>query len=390
MNPLVPACLSVAVLAWSAQAPPAKTAEKTPQEAAFEAVFTETAQAAAKAFAEDRPIPHLALPKEAAVWARYAGQIDNYSVLSAQMSYIQAGREDKDSAEDFEVMIRHVARKIKVDEDGAVALYGERLRLAAAQGGGAPQMALRAGLIAEILGTQKVSPARHKELAVKLEKTRQALLRNLRDTGSTASATAVERNWVSKRYKDPVTIESVLPQVQPVPLRIKDVPGAEPPQVLKSESIFAYLDWSKAKTMAREVWENAKGFTGYCYAFVKDALDAVLPSGWRRHIGQSSAYQFASSLNRNPKLFDKLKLRKIDPNTLPDGIPPVGSIIVYGPGMCGFSPKHGHIEIVVATQPPRACSDGCMNITPARLRCIKTYSPRDWVNVYVPVRTPAS
>ena len=336
------------------------------------------------------PIPHLDLPKDPAVWARWAGQIENYAVLSAQMSYIQAGREEKDTPQDFELMIRHVARKIKVDEDGAAALYGERLRLAGAQGGGAPQLALRAGLIAELLGTQKVPAGMQKELAAKLEKTRQALLRNLRDTGSTANATAVERSWIGKKYKDPVTIDSVLPQVQPVPLRIQDVPGTEPPDVLKGEGIFAYLDWNRAKTMAREVWEGAKGFTGYCYAFVKDALDAVLPSGWRRYVGQSSAYQFASSLNRDPKLFDKLKLRKIDPNTLPDGIPPVGAVIVYGRGMCGFSPEHGHIEIVVATQPPRACSDGCMNITPARLSCIKRNSPRGSVNVYVPVRTPGS
>ena len=388
MNPLILAFFSACILAWSAQTPAAKPAEKTPQEAAFEAAFTQTVTAAAKAFAEDQPIPHLALPTDAAVWSRYAGELDSYAVLSAQMSYIQARREPKDSPEAFTAMIRHVARKVHVDEDGAVMLYGDRTRDAAAQGGGIAQIALRAGLIAEILNTKKVSPTMQKELAAKLEKTRQALLRNLRDDGSSASANAVEKSWITHQYRDPVTIDSVLPQVQPVIFKIKDVPGSEPPRVLKSESIFAYLDWDKAKTMAREVWDNAKGFTGYCYAYVKDALDAVLPKGWRSQVGQSSAYQFASSLNRNPKLFDKLKLRKIDPNTIPDGIPPVGAIIVYGRGMCGFSPEHGHIEIVVATQPPRACSDGCMNITASRLSCIKRYSSRNWVNVYVPVRTP--
>ena len=158
--------------------------------------------------------------------------------------------------------------------------------------------------------------------------------------------------------------------------------------VLKGENIFSYLDWNKAKELAQEAWDGAKRFTGHCYAYVKDALDNVLPDGWRSEVGQASAFQFANSINKNPKLFDRLKLRKIDPSTLPDGIPPVGAIIVYGRGMCGFSRAHGHIEIVVSSKPPKACSDGGEDIPPSRSKCIQKYSPKNWVNVYVPVRTP--
>jgi hypothetical protein len=166
-------------------------------------------------------------------------------------------------------------------------------------------------------------------------------------------------------------------------------PPAEPPLVLKDKSILTYLDWNKAKELAHDVWENAKGFTGYCYAAVKDSLDTILPKGWRSQVGPSSAYQFANSLNQNPKLFDKLKLRKIDPKTLPDNKFPVGAIIVYGRGMCGFSAEHGHIEIVVSVDPPKACSDGCEGIPAGRLQCIEKYSTKGWVNVYEPVRSLA-
>ena len=107
-------------------------------------------------------------------------------------------------------------------------------------------------------------------------------------------------------------------------------------------------------------------------------------------MGGASAYQFAKSINRNPKLFDKLKLRKIDPGSLPGGVLPIGSIIVYGRGQCGFSAAHGHIEIVVSSNPPKACSDGCMSVTPNRLKCITKNSPKGYVNVYVPARETAN
>jgi hypothetical protein len=167
-------------------------------------------------------------------------------------------------------------------------------------------------------------------------------------------------------------------------------PPADASSVLKDQGILAYLDGDKAQELAHKVWEKARGFTGYCYAAVKNALDDVLPKGWRSQVGAASAYQFANSLNQNPKLFDKLKLRKIDPNTLPDQRLPVGAIIVYGRGMCGFNAEHGHIEIVVSSDPPKACSDGCEGIPASRLQCIDKNSAGGGVSVYEPVRSPGS
>ena len=183
----------------------------------------------------------------------------------------------------------------------------------------------------------------------------------------------------------PAHAPQTAPAAQPS-LKVKAPPAAKPAARAKPD-LRACIDPQNATKLARYVWNHAVGFTHRCYAFVYRAVKDVL--GWDRRIPPGSAYQFAKSLNGNPKLMDKLKLRKIDPRTLPGGVPPVGAIVVYGRGMCGFSRKHGHIEIVVSNKPPQACSDGCMPMTSSRLRCIQTNSPKGFISVYVPVRSPA-
>jgi hypothetical protein len=156
-----------------------------------------------------------------------------------------------------------------------------------------------------------------------------------------------------------------------------------------SKSIFPDIDWDKAKQLAHAALEGARSFLGRCLHFVNAALDKILPAGWRGYFGPlGSAYQFASALNHDPKLLDKIKMTKLDFETLPDEVLPIGSVIVYDPGMCGLSPEHGHIEVVVSQKPLRACSDGCMDIT-KRLGCIKN-SPKGKINIYMPVRSPAA
>ncbi|MDD4952909.1 MAG: hypothetical protein PHV85_10200 [Desulfovibrionaceae bacterium] len=214
--------------------------------------------------------------------------------------------------------------------------------------------------------------------------------------GLAADSQSLDRLFDNAGFARPETMPQPLAPITQAPtaalpqagLKTSQPPAAEAPEP-PSEGILSYLDVSKAKKLAQSIWSKAKGFSGYCYAAVKEGLDKILPSGWRSQVGPASAYQFATSLNRNPKLFDKLKLRKLDPAALSDRKLPVGAIIVYGRGMCGFSPKHGHIEVVVSENPPKACSDGCMGIPSSRFDCIKKNSPRNWVNVYVPVRSPA-
>lgn len=87
--------------------------------------------------------------------------------------------------------------------------------------------------------------------------------------------------------------------------------------------------------------------------------------------------------SRNPALFNKLKIRRIDPHIRPL---PIGGIIVWERGQCGYSEDHGHIEIVVSQKPPSASSDGCR---PVLLDCLDKAADKGGVNVYVPVRSPA-
>ncbi|MBI5883845.1 MAG: hypothetical protein HZB91_12170 [Elusimicrobia bacterium] len=74
---------------------------------------------------------------------------------------------------------------------------------------------------------------------------------------------------------------------------------------------------------------------------------------------------------------------------LPGGLPPIGAIVVYGRSQCGFSPAHGHIEIVVSQNPPKACSDGYTDMDKGRLTCIRKKGKTGAVSVYIPVNDAA-
>jgi hypothetical protein len=99
---------------------------------------------------------------------------------------------------------------------------------------------------------------------------------------------------------------------------------------------------------------------GHCYRYVKNALEASgIPI--RRYLDPSeelSAYSFARWAKSSPR---ELAAANLAPLADPDmNDLPLGSVIVWGRGVCGYSPQHGHIEIVVAKD--RACSDFCGRI----------------------------
>ncbi|MBI5209381.1 MAG: hypothetical protein HY927_05340 [Elusimicrobia bacterium] len=181
--------------------------------------------------------------------------------------------------------------------------------------------------------------------------------------------------------QDPV-FNAASPRTRPEQAATPPAPG--------SGGVLDFLDWDRAKKLAASALRNARTFVGLCYGYVQKSLNSILPAGWRGEVRQASAYQFASSLNANPKLFDKLKLRRLPVEELGGGLPPVGSIVVYGRGQCGFSPEHGHIEIVVSHDPPKVCSDGCTALTPGRLMCIRKGGAKGGVNVYIPAREKLS
>lgn len=111
---------------------------------------------------------------------------------------------------------------------------------------------------------------------------------------------------------------------------------------------------------------------GRCYEFVWSALRSVL--GWQIEdlpVPATSAYQFGDWVDAHPQSARSglaLARWKGSARTAP-----VGSVLVWNPGQCGYSSEHGHIEIKVSTD--TACSDFCQAYT-------KCSEPR----VYAPVR----
>ncbi len=121
-------------------------------------------------------------------------------------------------------------------------------------------------------------------------------------------------------------------------------------------------------------WGASRNTTGSCYEYALYALeDSGVIRGrkagqdWRSFYSSISLdYLSAKNFGRwgtaNPKAMERVfGLGKIptpaDPKTIP-----AGAVIVYEPGTCGFSAKHGHIEI--AQGDGTACSDHCQALYP--------------------------
>ena len=392
VSPLLLAVLLTAAAAapQAKHRPPAKSPQPAPQASAVEQGFPRTLEEASKAFLAKQALPTLSLPADPGYAERHKAAIEGYAELSARAAYVQAGRPEADDLATFHAFVRKVAKDLKADPEQSVAIYGYLVR-----GAGAPPMdptvekAVRAEFLADLLSEPKLPPEQQKRLAQSLERARLSLGQSLSADDESIEPGSVINGWVTQNQSEARPSQSGPRRVTGPSMRMV-VPPDMSQAPAQAGSVLAYLDWPRAKALAAEAWENAKRFTGKCYHYVKDALDSILPSGWRSDVGQNSAFQFAKSLNSDPRLFDKLKLRRVSAQDLPGGVPPIGSIIVYGANQCGFNRKHGHIEIVVSQNPAKACSDGCADIDQRRLNCIQNSGQSGAVNVYVPVRGLAS
>lgn len=356
-------------------------------------LFAKGVRDAERAFASGLPLPEVREPRTPEEKQRYGRQFDNFETLIAQAGYIQSGRGPQDDPDTWNAMVLQVAGKLNLDSETALKLYGSLRRPGTGPGGegDTAEAGLRAGLIAEVLENPQLRVSSHRDLAQKLERTRRRLMTDLMDDGSAAAPAAARADRIIARrttYGDARDLGNIPPQVRPLSFKPADVPPTENGGF--AGKVLAFLDTQRAHELADAVARRASGFRGRCYAFVKAGLKKILPSGWYGWLyeDQGSAYKFTENLRENPKMLDKLKLRKLSAEDIPDGVPPVGSIIVYGRGVCGFNPRHGHIEVSVGGDPPRYCSDGCTRDD--RHRCIKAnLGVKDRVNVYVPVTDEA-
>lgn len=128
---------------------------------------------------------------------------------------------------------------------------------------------------------------------------------------------------------------------------------------------------SKLASVAREM--EGEHSQGLCYRYVKDHIEAagvpirrLLPDQY-----EASAYMFGVWGKRDPAALASAGFAKS--STSLDALP-LGAILVWSPGQCGYSAEHGHIEINIGKG--RACSDFCGNI---KRSCGKP-------DIFVPVR----
>lgn len=144
-----------------------------------------------------------------------------------------------------------------------------------------------------------------------------------------------------------------------------------------------------AETARRTVEGKAPG-TGWCY---KWALISMERAGFIRFpedyefggggvgVPYNPAYRFGVWADAHPdRLRAKFGMRKIETPASRDGIP-VGSIVVYSPGTCGFHKTAGHIEVAVGGGV--GCSDHCRPMHESG--CFDGASSAG-VRVYMPVR----
>jgi hypothetical protein len=129
----------------------------------------------------------------------------------------------------------------------------------------------------------------------------------------------------------------------------------------------------KLADTALAMW-NGKPSRDLCLKGVGDSAErsGIIPTppGWLRHI---SAAAFQRYYNMRPAELAKRGFRR---ETIPLGKVPLGSLIGWRPGQCGYHATYGHIEIVVDRTVSRACSDYCGAI---KKTCGDPY-------VYIPIK----
>lgn len=136
--------------------------------------------------------------------------------------------------------------------------------------------------------------------------------------------------------------------------------------------------------MARR--HNRGYFSGWCYSYVADfmELSGIIrrPQWYSLGIGVAAAADFGAWANANPRTLRRsLRLSKIKTPSRTSDLP-IGGIVVYPRGVCGFSSRSGHIEVVTA--PNWLCSDGCQTMLSS---CLSNPSVRSRISVFVPVKS---
>ena len=133
---------------------------------------------------------------------------------------------------------------------------------------------------------------------------------------------------------------------------------------------------------------NAGAFGGKCYAYVAWHMHhaGILDfNGWvdmgiQPGYSDDAADFFVWADQNREKMRSEMRLAIVPTPASKEEVP-VGSILVYDRGWCGFSESSGHIEVLTA--PDWACSDGCESLDN---NCFADASIREHVHVIIPVK----
>ncbi len=225
-------------------------------------------------------------------------------------------------------------------------VYLDPLR-SASGGTAADKSPAAARLLAEISAARaKLPSGLSDEIGQKLKATQDALTAGARSpVGSVADSTGVKSPAGFQRVapKNPDTAGESFKQAD-------GLKTTEPP--------LNKADLGAGTKLAHVVKADEIGFTGYCYSYVKSALQKAGIVN-RDDIAKVNAHRRAEQFNgfvqKNPGLLKRKLLRLPEPSWPL----PIGTVVVWSPGACGYDATAGHIEIVTRIKPPQACSDGC-------------------------------
>jgi len=151
-------------------------------------------------------------------------------------------------------------------------------------------------------------------------------------------------------------------------------------EIAVSRQALKDCDYDKAK--ATVLGDKARSGSGArsqsrCYNYVKRHLRSAgftLPSELSSMAYGNSAADFIKFANHKPAQLAAMKLQPVSAGVaekLPKGV-----VMVWPRGTCGYSKKHGHIEVVCNDDGTQACSDfkGRVRRSP---KCVPTlYAPK--------------
>lgn len=385
-----------------------------------------------------------------------ASQIQEYLRTISAAVYVQARADPKDSVRLYKEMILHVARRMGLegdqkrllenyapspvsDENDPLASYGRPPPVSCPEKSQnvfflKEPLILRRGIQQGMLEDQHLPEPLKSEIQRGLEATREALLDGLRKGSESVGPGAFsllenlappvslrERSsYATLLRADSIRQGPSLPMPRSRGLLIRPPPGLDPLYELRrgidagaedpeeQEARRAVARDRAGRLAAAIVLRLMPGDTSQCRQYVMSALDRIMSPGWRAKLSGSSAYQFAQALNSDPHLLLELGLARLDPRLYlggdaPSSSPPlpIGTIIVTGvpadttgDGICGMNRQHGHIAVVIKSEPLTACAYSCMKLLPTGdrlqgLDCLRhesRASPQR-VHFYSPTRT---